>query len=259
MNYDNIEQLLDKYEQGNCSPQETEIVESFLLEAEQESIPGYDDFVEKEREISSSVEIEDLLTPSNDMDVLLDRYEREIASTEEINQVESFLEAAEQDMHPSYVAFIENERLLQSELDVAEFVEQEDMGPLYNHFVEKERLRKCNIDVAALVASLEAKSQEDKEEETKVIPMRSNGVRWKSLAGMAAMFVLVVTAFLMIPDTPGTDTDSGYAVVNGVQIDDPEEAMSYALAALGKTGKKFQKGTDNMELLKDLKHTSIFK
>ncbi len=257
MNYDHIEQLLDKYEQGICSPEETEIVEAFLLESEQEIIPGYNDFIEKEREIISSVDIPSLLTPTNDMEVLLDRYERELTNPAETAQVEAFLEAAEQSMHPAYIAFIEQERLLQSELDVADFVEQNDMGPIYNHFVEAERLRTCSIDVAALVASLEEKERQ--KSEATVIPMSSRRRSWRNVAGIAAMFVFVLTALFLIPDGDPTGDESGYAVVNGVQIDDPEEAMSYALAALGKTGEKFQKGTNNMERLKDLKHTSIFK
>lgn len=268
----NLEELLSKYEQGLCNAEETLFVEGVLNDAEAEAFPLYDAFVQKEREIISSLEV-DLVIEDETPERLLERFEAGTATSSQSDKIESLFDNTEKSMPAEYQAFVELERSYQSNLNVEEFVSElvknteENIDQLlkqselqsssaYSSFLDAERARVSRTDVADLIRR-HVEEQESSPTEAKVVPMRSLASRWKSLAGIAAVLIVMLTAVVLFP-TNEEDT-GGYATVNGKQIDDPELAMEYALAILGKTSKEFEKGTDNMRHLKDLRHTEIFK
>jgi len=255
-----IDTLLDKFEAGNCSAEEELLVDG-ILEAQAEGMDTvYEAFLNEERLSASSSHVQ-LIVQAED------------------GELDEILDVQASDMGSIYKDFVASAKNEHAEFDVDlllqahdgrldKMLEQQEMGEAYDKFVAAEKGLVSKTDVELVIQAhtggldellehvKEVLPVEVDEEEAKVIPLSS---RWKKYRGIAAIFVVALAAIFLLQTSNGWG-DNQFA--DGLSVEERKEAelaLEQTLAALGMTKNKLDKGTENMKLLKSLKHTEIFK
>ena len=246
MKYDNINILLEKYERGQCSDEESAIVESFLEDSEDNS-ELFESFVENEKNLVSSINVLDVL----------EAYQ--LSDTQDISDI------------PAYSEFINTERTSTSSIDVTRLAndllfekfekgetniaENREIDQIlnemessfkneYKDYIHAERFRKSSLKTDVLLQS-----------DSNIVPIQKNRFQWKQLVGIAAILLAVFSTVFFLQKQDSSDQ----YVEAGTEIEDPEEALAFTMAMLGITSEQMKKGTDNLKLLDELKHTQIYK
>lgn len=278
---ENMNLLIEQYEKGLCNAEETRLVEAFLEAEDKDGMEMIHSYISLQKTKTSKLDVNQLVaTRTAEMEDLLRFYEEGHISDVDKIVVEDFLQDKELIKIEAYSEFITSESKLVTNITAGKVVETYERSMLlnryengnvtdiestlidqlfvesesslesnYQSYIQSEKLKRSSLDVEKLL-------QKDSKE-AKVVPM-SPTYNWRKLAGIAAIFILFLTAAYNVNKIFGDEMVLA-SNVNTVEIEDPDLALEYTLAALGLTGKKLNKGTENMKLLDGLKHTEIFK
>lgn len=185
-------------------------------EIEFDAMPSeYKLWTEHEKKIVFDTSMAHLVHDKVDIEKALDAFANDHATTEQIALVEQMI------------------------ADQATFLKSDEH---YKQFIAEER----NIQLQKAIHVTDKKT-----DTAKVIPLRRS---WRKLAGIAAMFIMVMTAGLW-----GYQQTQKQVFAETIEIQDPDEALRITLAALGLAGQEIEKGTNQFSKIKHVSKTNIFR
>lgn len=119
-----MNQMLDRFERGECDLEETKTVESFLADQDRLNIPLYQKFILAERQIKAPFSSTSIIEKI-EVETLLDSYEDGTISDNDLTAIESVIDSISINDIPNYKAFIEQEKAISSNINVLDLIEPE--------------------------------------------------------------------------------------------------------------------------------------
>lgn len=289
-----MDKLLQKYENGECTAEERTSVEEWLQKQEWSS-DNLSSCNQAVKNISMGTSVMDILQNEDTyLQELLDSFAQSKTSPEESEWVDNYIQSENLDtpsLYIQYNSFMKNQSSNSIDTinleDEQSQLELKDMPALYKEYVSEFKLERYSqsLSIDELVHSeenfdkeisidkmpsiyndyiLAMQSQEidlstesliskdnTKQARTKIISL--NTKIWRAVAAAA----ILIVGFFAIQNV--TNNNNTLASTQTIEITDPDQALELTLAALGAAAHGLETGNNQLQKIKAVEKTDIFK